>query len=59
MSKAIKDGIVFGLFGALMGAAIGVLGSSAFVTIKAGGKFEDVGVLDIFQIGRASCRERV
>jgi len=49
MSKTIKDGIVFGLFGALMGAAIGVLGSSAFVTIKAGGKFEDVGVLDIFQ----------
>lgn len=49
MSKTIKDGIVFGLFGALMGAVIGVLGSSAFVTIKAGGKFEDVGVLDIFQ----------
>jgi len=49
MKKAIKDGLVFGLFGTAIGAMVGVIGASAYVTIKSGRKFEDVGLLDIFQ----------
>jgi len=49
MNKALKDGLVFGLFGALIGASVGVIAASAYVTIKAGEKFDQVELLDIFK----------
>lgn len=49
MKKAIKDGLIFGLFGTAIGAMVGVIGASAYVSIKSGRKIEDVGLLDIFQ----------
>lgn len=49
MKKAIKDGLIFGLFGTAIGAMVGVIGASAYVSIKSGRRIEDVGLLDIFQ----------
>ena len=49
MKKAIKDGLIFGLFGTTLGAMVGVIGASAYVTIKSGRRFEDVELLDIFK----------
>ncbi|MFK5980834.1 MAG: type IV secretion system ATPase VirD4 [Rhizobiaceae bacterium] len=49
MKKAIKDGLIFGLFGTALGAMVGVIGASAYVTIKSGRRFEDVELLDIFK----------
>ena len=49
MNKSLKDGLAFGLFGALIGGAVGVIVASGYVTIKAGGKLDQVELLDILE----------
>ena len=49
MNKSLKDGLAFGLFGALIGAAVGVIAASTYVTIKAGGKIDQLDLLNIFK----------
>lgn len=49
MNKAIKDGLLFAIVGAITGVAVGVLAASTYVVIKRGGKFADVVGLEIFE----------
>ena len=48
MSGAVRDAIVFALFGAALGAFAATVVASGVVTVIGGGRVEDVGMFDIF-----------
>ena len=47
MSRAVRDAIVFTLFGAVLGAFAATVVASAVVTLIGGGRIDDVGMFDI------------
>ena len=54
MSRAVRDAIVFALFGAVLGAFAATVVASAAVTVIGGGRIKDVGMFDILAHVRAS-----
>ena len=47
MSRTVRDAIVFTLFGAALGAFAAMVVAGAVVTVRGGGRIEDVGMFDI------------
>lgn len=49
MSKIIKDALIFGFVGLMVGGVFGTIIASAYAVVKGGGKFNDVDGFEIFE----------